>query len=97
MERMTQSALVMMASLAAFTVQAGRGIDNPVPAHKVMASEHVAAGAGVTYTGRPNDTTAYTPTRGGETAEFAVMDVQEGSSDRDIGGYHGRAMDNPAR
>lgn len=97
MERMTQSALVMIASLAAFPVQAGRGIDNPAPLHQGKAIENVTADAGGTYTGRPNDTFAYMPARSEETAEFAVMDVREGTADRDIGGYHGRAMDNPAR
>lgn len=97
MKRMTQS--VMMAAVLAAVAgiaQAGRGIDNPVPAHKDAAVERAAADASVTYTGRPNDTIAVAPARSEGDAEFAVMDVQGGGAGG-MGAYHGRPMDNPAR
>lgn len=100
MKRMTQTVLAATAALAAYAgfAQAGRSSDYLVTQQKGAAIERAGDAGGVAYTGRPSDTAVILPARSGETAEFAVMEVQGGDAVRGAGAYYGsRPFDNPTR
>lgn len=95
MKRALQMSLSILA-LGAGVAQAGRYMDDPAST-RVDAAAPGMAEAAIAYTGRPNESVGLMPLRTEGEAEFAVMSVQSGAADRNVGINNGRPMDNPLR
>lgn len=89
--RLIMLSLVMGSGMA----HAGRSVDEPTVPREETKMERAGGSGGMTYAGRPSDSTALAPLQSEGEAEFAVMTVQSGESATGIGVYNGRPMDNP--